>query len=130
LSGSADLYEFTGKTPSASVNFITSHDGFTLADLVSYQATHNEANGEENRDGDKNNQSWNCGTEGKTDDEEINRLRRRQQRNFLTTLFLSQGVPMLAATNLDEPRTETTTPIVRITKLAGSNGIRTNTGNV
>jgi len=97
LSGSADLYKFTGKTPSASVNFITSHDGFTLADLVSYQNTHNEANGEENRDGDKNNQSWNCGAEGKTDDEEINRLRRRQQRNFLTTLFLSQGVPMLAA---------------------------------
>jgi glycogen operon protein len=97
LSGSADLYKFTGKTPSASVNFITSHDGFTLADLVSYQDTHNEANGEENRDGDKNNQSWNCGTEGKTGDEEINRLRRRQQRNFLATLFLSQGVPMLAA---------------------------------
>jgi glycogen operon protein len=97
LSGSADLYKFTGKTPSASVNFITSHDGFTLADLVSYQNTHNEANGEENRDGDKNNQSWNCGAEGKTEDEEINRLRRRQQRNFLTTLFLSQGVPMLAA---------------------------------
>ncbi len=97
LSGSADLYKFTGKTPSASVNFVTCHDGFTLADLVSYQDTHNEANGEENRDGDKNNQSWNCGAEGKTDDEEINRLRRRQQRNFLTTLFLSQGVPMLAA---------------------------------
>lgn len=99
LSGSADLYDFTGKTPSASVNFITSHDGFTLADLVSYQDAHNEANGEENRDGDKHNQSWNCGAEGKTDDEEINRLRRRQKRNFLATLFLSQGVPMLAAGN-------------------------------
>jgi glycogen operon protein len=97
LSGSADLYEITGKTPTSSINFITSHDGFTLADLVSYQDTHNEANGEENRDGDKNNSSWNCGVEGPTDDPQINRLRRRQQRNFLTTLFLSQGVPMLVA---------------------------------
>jgi len=97
LSGSADLYETTGRTPSSSINFITSHDGFTLADLVSYQDTHNEANGEENKDGDKNNNSWNCGAEGLTEDVEINRLRRRQQRNFLTTLFLSQGVPMLAA---------------------------------
>jgi glycogen operon protein len=96
LSGSADLYERTGKTPCASINFITSHDGYTLADLVSYQDTHNEANGENNQDGEKNNQSWNCGAEGPTDDPEINKLRRRQQRNFLTTLFLSQGVPMLA----------------------------------
>jgi isoamylase len=96
LSGSADLYERTGKTPCASINFITSHDGYTLADLVSYQETHNEANGENNQDGEKNNQSWNCGAEGKTDDPEINKLRRRQQRNLLTTLFLSQGVPMLA----------------------------------
>jgi isoamylase len=97
LSGSADLYETTGRTPTSSINFITSHDGFTLADLVSYQDTHNEANGEENRDGEKNNNSWNCGAEGVTDDPEINKLRRRQQRNFLATLFLSQGVPMLAA---------------------------------
>ncbi len=95
LSGSADLYEYTGKTPSASVNFVTAHDGYALADLVSYQDTHNEANGEDNKDGEKNNNSWNCGAEGKTDDEEINKLRRRQQRNFLATLFLSQGVPML-----------------------------------
>ena len=97
LSGSADLYESTGRTPGASINFITSHDGFTLADLVSYQETHNEANGEDNRDGDKNNNSWNCGVEGPTDDSAINALRRRQQRNFLSTLFLSQGVPMLAS---------------------------------
>src|SRR5580692_3791641 len=96
LSGSADLYEYTGRTPSSSINFITSHDGFTLADLVSYQDTHNEANGEDNRDGDKNNNSWNCGAEGVTDNPQVNALRRRQQRNFLTTLFLSQGVPMLA----------------------------------
>jgi glycogen operon protein len=95
LSGSADLYEYTGKTPSASVNFITAHDGYALADLVSFQETHNEANGEENRDGEKNNLSWNCGIEGPTQDDEIGRLRRRQQRNFLATLFLSQGVPML-----------------------------------
>ncbi len=97
LSGSADLYEPTGRTPHSSVNFITSHDGFTLADLVSYQDTHNEANGEDNKDGEKNNNSWNCGAEGPTDDPQINALRRRQQRNFLTTLFLSQGVPMLTA---------------------------------
>ena len=97
LSGSADLYKPTGRTPGASVNFITSHDGFTLADLVSFQETHNEANGEENRDGEKNNLSWNCGAEGPTEDPEINKLRRRQQRNFLTTLFISQGVPMLTA---------------------------------
>jgi isoamylase len=97
LAGSADLYEHTGRTPSASINFITSHDGYTLADLVSYQETHNEANGEENRDGEKNNLSWNCGAEGRTDDPEINKLRRRQQRNFLATLFLSQGVPMLTS---------------------------------
>ncbi|MCD6049879.1 MAG: glgX [Verrucomicrobia bacterium] len=97
LSGSADLYEVTGKTPTASINFITSHDGFTLADLVTYQETHNEANGEDNKDGDKNNMNWNCGVEGPTDDPEINKLRRRQRRNLLATLFLSQGVPMLCA---------------------------------
>ncbi|HEY1170257.1 MAG TPA: glycogen debranching protein GlgX [Verrucomicrobiae bacterium] len=97
LAGSADIYEATGKTPSASINFITSHDGFTLSDLVSYQETHNDANGEENRDGDKNNNAWNCGAEGPTDDPEINRLRRRQRRNLLATMFLSQGVPMLTA---------------------------------
>ena len=95
LTGSADLYESSGRRPMASVNFVTAHDGFTLRDLVSYDAKHNEANGEENRDGEDNNRSWNCGVEGDTDDKEVQRLRARQQRNFLTTLLLSQGVPML-----------------------------------
>jgi isoamylase len=96
LTGSSDLYQQDGKRPYASINFITAHDGFTLSDLVSYNEKHNEANGEGNRDGDTNNNSWNCGVEGLTDDEKINALRRRQIRNFLATLFLSQGVPMLA----------------------------------
>jgi len=95
FTGSADLYERNGRRPSASINFITAHDGFTLADLVSYNEKHNEANLEENRDGTDDNRSWNCGVEGPTDDPEVNRLRERQQRNFLATLFLSQGVPML-----------------------------------
>jgi glycogen operon protein len=95
LTGSSDLYETTGRRPSASINFVTAHDGFTLADLVSYNDKHNEANGEDNNDGSNDNRSWNCGVEGPTDDPEITRLRRRQQRNFLATLFLSQGVPML-----------------------------------
>jgi len=97
LAGSPDLYQSTGKRPYASINFVTSHDGFTLNDLVSYNDKHNEANAEENRDGDNWNCSWNCGEEGATDDPEICALRRRQRRNFLTTLFLSQGVPMLTA---------------------------------
>ena len=97
LTGSPDLYQHSGRRPYASINFITAHDGFTLNDLVSYNDKHNEANGEENRDGDNNNNSWNCGAEGPTDDPEINELRARQRRNFLTTLFLSQGVPMLLA---------------------------------
>jgi isoamylase len=95
FTGSSDLYERDGRRPFASINFITSHDGFTLADLVSYNEKHNEANLEDNRDGSDDNRSWNCGVEGPTDDPEINELRRRQQRNFLMTLFLSQGVPML-----------------------------------
>jgi isoamylase len=95
LTGSPDLYQHDGRGPSASLNFITSHDGFTLRDLVSYNDKHNEANGDENRDGDNHNRAWNCGVEGPTDDEAVNALRRRQQRNFLTMLFLSQGVPML-----------------------------------
>ncbi|HLI58881.1 MAG TPA: glycogen debranching protein GlgX [Solirubrobacteraceae bacterium] len=95
LSGSADLYEADGRDPFASINFITAHDGFTLRDLVSYNEKHNEANGEDNRDGTDDNRSWNCGAEGETDDPEIQRLRLRQQRNFLTTLFVSQGTPML-----------------------------------
>ena len=97
LYGSADLFDRYGRKPHASVNFITAHDGFTLNDLVSFNERHNEANGEENRDGHSHNRSWNCGAEGPTDDEEINRLRRRQMRNVLATLLLSQGTPMLLA---------------------------------
>ena len=96
ITGSPDLYEATGRRPVASINFVTAHDGFTLADLVSYNEKHNEANGEDNNDGESHNRSWNCGVEGPTDDPEIRALRSRQQRNFLTTLLLSQGVPMLS----------------------------------
>jgi glycogen operon protein len=95
--GSADLYQRDGRRPFASINFVTAHDGFTLRDLVSYNDKHNEANGEGNRDGTDDNRSWNCGVEGATDDPAVNELRARQQRNFLATLFLSQGVPMLLA---------------------------------
>jgi isoamylase len=95
LTGSSDLYERDGRRPSASINFITAHDGFTLHDLVSYNEKHNEANGEENRDGANDNNSWNMGVEGPTDDPEVNELRERQKRNFLATLLLSQGVPMI-----------------------------------
>lgn len=95
LTGSSDLYQANGKLPHASINFITAHDGFTLRDLVSYNEKHNHGNGEDNHDGDSHNRSWNCGAEGETDDPEILTLRSRQQRNFLTTLMLSQGVPML-----------------------------------
>jgi isoamylase len=95
FTGSSDLYATTGRRPSASVNFFTAHDGFTLRDLVSYNDKHNEANGEDNRDGESHNRSWNCGVEGPTDDETIKNLRFRQQRNFLATLFLAQGIPML-----------------------------------
>jgi glycogen operon protein len=95
LTGSSDLYAWTGRKPYASINFITAHDGFTLKDLVSYNEKHNEANGENNQDGTNDNSSWNCGVEGPTDDDAVNALRSRQQRNFLSTLFLSQGVPML-----------------------------------
>jgi isoamylase len=95
FTGSPDLYESDGRRPAASINFITAHDGFTLRDLVSYNEKHNEANLEDNNDGTDDNRSWNCGAEGETDDEAITRLRARQQRNFLATLLLSQGVPML-----------------------------------
>jgi isoamylase len=95
LTGSSDLYEGTGRRPSASINFVTVHDGFTQRDLVSYNEKHNEANGEDNRDGESHNRSWNCGVEGDTDDPAILALRGRQVRNFLSTLFLSQGIPML-----------------------------------
>ena len=95
FTGSSDLYEHDGRKPFASINFITAHDGFTLRDLVSYNEKHNEANLESNQDGDNHNRSWNHGVEGETDDPAINALRERQMRNFLATLFLSQGVPML-----------------------------------
>jgi glycogen operon protein len=97
LSGSSDLYEWSSRRPHASVNFVTCHDGFTLNDLVSYDHKHNLANGEENRDGANDNISWNCGAEGPTDDSKVNALRAKKQRNFLGTLILSQGVPMLLA---------------------------------
>ena len=95
LTGSADLYQSDGRRPLASINFVTAHDGFTLNDLVSYNEKHNEANGEDNNDGESHNRSWNCGVEGETDDLEVIALRERQKRNLVTTLFLSQGVPML-----------------------------------
>jgi isoamylase len=95
FTGSSDLYAWTGRRPYASVNLVTAHDGFTLRDLVSYNEKHNAANGEENKDGESHNRSWNCGAEGPTDDAAVNALRGRQQRNFLATLFLSQGIPML-----------------------------------
>ena len=95
ITGSSDLYQHDGRRPYASINFVTAHDGFTLRDLVSYNDKHNEANGEGNRDGADDNRSWNCGAEGDTDDPAVLELRRRQQRNFLGTLLLSQGVPMV-----------------------------------
>jgi isoamylase len=95
FTGSSDLYQDDGRHPSASINFITAHDGFTLADLVSYNGKHNEANLEDNRDGRDDNRSWNCGVEGPTDDPEVSAVRALQQRNLLATLLLSQGVPML-----------------------------------
>ena len=95
LAGSSDLYAWSGRLPHASINFITCHDGFTLQDLVSYNDKHNEANGEDNRDGANDNNSWNCGAEGPTDDPAIKALRERQKRNLMATLLLSQGVPMI-----------------------------------
>lgn len=96
LSGSSDLYGASGRQPYASINFVTAHDGFTLHDLVSYDHKHNDANGEKNQDGTNDNLSWNCGVEGPTDDPQINELREKQKRNFLATLLLSQGVPMIS----------------------------------
>jgi glycogen operon protein len=97
LTGSSDLYETTGRKPFASINFLTAHDGFTLHDLVSYNEKHNDANGEGNRDGESHNRSWNCGAEGPSENPEVEALRRKQKRNFLTTLLFSQGIPMLLA---------------------------------
>lgn len=96
LTGSSDLYAHNGRRPTSSINFVTAHDGFTLNDLVSYNSKHNLANGEDNRDGESHNRSWNCGVEGPTDDPDIIQLRDQQRRNFLTTLLLSQGTPMIA----------------------------------
>ncbi|HEX9315887.1 MAG TPA: glycogen debranching protein GlgX [Actinomycetota bacterium] len=95
ITGSSDLYEWSGRRPFASINFVTAHDGFTLNDLVTYNEKHNEANGEDNRDGTDDNRSWNCGVEGPTDEPDILALRATQMRNFLATLILSQGIPML-----------------------------------
>jgi isoamylase len=97
LTGSSDLYETSARRPVASINFVTCHDGFTLADLVSYNTKHNEGNGEDNRDGTDDNRSWNCGVEGPAEDPRVLELRARQQRNFLVTMFCSQGVPMMCA---------------------------------
>ncbi|KAA9345585.1 glycogen debranching protein GlgX [Adhaeribacter soli] len=97
FTGSSDLYQDDSRKPTASINFVTAHDGFTLQDLVSYNEKHNEANGENNNDGESHNRSWNCGEEGPTNKPDINELRQRQKRNMLATLFLSQGVPMLLA---------------------------------
>ena len=96
ITGSSDLYADSARRPIASINFVVAHDGFTMRDLVSYNDKHNDANGETNNDGESHNRSWNCGVEGETDDDAINALRRQQQRNFLTTLLLSEGVPMIA----------------------------------
>ena len=96
ITGSSDLYAHSDRRPTASINFVVAHDGFTLRDLVSYNEKHNDANGEGGNDGESHNRSWNCGVEGETDDPKINALRLRQQRNFITTLMVSQGVPMLA----------------------------------
>ncbi len=96
LTGSSDLYEATSRRPGASINFVTAHDGFTLNDLVSYNEKHNMANGEDNRDGESHNRSWNCGVEGPTDDPDILKLRSRQMRNIMATLMVSQGTPMIA----------------------------------
>ncbi|MEU2758345.1 glycogen debranching protein GlgX [Streptomyces albidoflavus] len=96
LTGSSDLYQDDGRRPLASINFVTCHDGFTLHDLTAYNHKHNDANGEGNRDGESHNRSWNCGAEGPTDDQKVLELRRRQMRNFVATLMLSQGVPMLS----------------------------------
>ncbi|MBE9181786.1 glycogen debranching protein GlgX [Oculatella sp. LEGE 06141] len=95
FTGSSDLYQLNGRSPNSSINFITAHDGFTLNDLVSYNEKHNDANGEDNRDGESHNRSWNCGAEGDTEDAAVLKLRKQQRRNFLVTLMLSQGVPML-----------------------------------
>ncbi len=127
LAGSADLYETTRRPPSASVNFVTAHDGFTLADLVSYEQKHNEANGEENRDGADDNSSWNCGAEGPTDDAAIIELRERQKRNFWCSLMFAQGSPMIIGRRraCAARRAATTTATARTRSCPGITGIWT-----
>jgi glycogen operon protein len=122
FTGSSDLYEMTGRKPYASINFVTAHDGFTLSDLVSYNDKHNEANGEESRDGESHNRSWNCGAEGPTEDPEVNKLRDRQKRNFLATLFLSQGIPMLLEGMKSRSQNGNNNGYVKTTKFPGSTG--------
>jgi glycogen operon protein len=125
LTGSSDLYGGAGRRPTSSVNMITAHDGFTLADLVSYDRKHNEANGEANRDGSDDNRSWNCGAEGPTTDREILPLRGRQSRALLATLLLSFGIPMIVGgTSSVAPSRATTTPTARTTRSPGSAGRR------
>ena len=125
FTGSADLYETTGRRPVASINFVTCHDGFTLRDLVSYNEKHNQANGEGNRDGENNNKSWNCGVEGPTEDPEINALRALQQRNFLATTLLAQGVPMIChGDELGRTRAVTTTATATTTRSPGCIGTK------
>jgi len=123
MTGSSDLFNHDGRSPRASVNHVTVHDGFTLADLFSYNEKHNEGNGEENRDGSSDNHSNNCGHEGPTDDATIVALRRQLRKNQLACLLLAQGLPLLLAGDESAiPRTATTTPIARTTRSAGSAG--------
>ena len=123
LTGSGDIYASDRRAPTASINFVTAHDGFTLADLTAYNEKHNEANGEDNKDGESNNRSWNCGVEGATDDPEVLELRERQRRNFLGTLLLSAGVPMmLGGDEIGRAKTATTMLTARTTKCRGTTG--------
>jgi isoamylase len=129
LTGSSDLYGRGGRRPYASINFVTAHDGFTLQDLVAYNEKHNEANGEENRDGHDHNLSWNWGAEGPTDDAAVRALRERQTRNFIATLLLSPASPCSAAgTRSAGPSTATTTPTARTTSCPGTTGASTGAG--
>ena len=135
LVGSPEIYGHEEREAEQSVNFVTCHDGFTLNDLVSYDRKHNEANGEDNRDGANDNRSWNCGVEGPTDDPAVERLRNRQVKNFLTVTMLSLGMPMiLMGDEVRRTQSATTTPIARTTRPAGSTGrcsrsMRTCTGS-
>ena len=124
FTGSSDLYQGTARRPYASVNFITAHDGFTLRDLVSYNDKHNEANGEDNRDGESHNRSWNCGDEGPTDDPDVLALRERQARNFLDDAVAVAGRADAARRRRDRPdaAAATTTPTARTTRSPGTTG--------